>query len=128
MLYPTKSTTKAFEERFINNALPPIVIKQECSACYESGFAWVEVDLGDNIKHSAWTFCSCKKGKQTSQGSKYNLPVFDHEMKSLFKLKEFPLKAFVPSAFTVNYEKAMWDKVKSFKADLRLSDKFWSQK
>lgn len=123
------NATRDFENRLKQNEIPESrPTNLGCKDCYETGFAWLECDLGDGLKNSAWVYCSCSNGKRALDTDRFKLPRLDHEMKALFKVKNFPVRAFVPSAFTKNYEKALWSKVNDFDKDLRASEQFWDMK
>lgn len=127
MLYPTKpNASKTFEDRFKSNELKPVeVVPPLCKQCHETGFAWLMVESND-VKVSAWAYCNCKKGAIQFECKQYKLPKLDASMLSLFKIKEFPIQAFVPNAFTRDFEKALWLKVNLFKKNLKESEKFWN--
>jgi len=93
----------------------------DCPRCWDTGTVWVDVD-----GFSAWAFCRCAHGKDSRVKMNYLLPVYDYEMERLFRAKQFPVMAFIPSSFDsmkIGIEK----KARSYKDDLRMSEKFWSE-
>lgn len=116
-----KEFERQFKAREIRiEALVPAGLS--CVKCWATGFVWVDVD-----GIAAWAYCNCFEGRQKYKTSFWGLPLYDAEMASLFKLKAFPAKAFIPSAFD-SFKQGLNNKMGLFKNDLKLSEKFWSQK
>lgn len=115
-----------FENRFIEASLN--LEKErlqpnglECSRCWDTGTVWIDVD-----GISAWAFCRCKVGHDSKQVMPYRLPTYDYQMERLFPVKQFPVMAFIPSSFD-SMKVGMDKKARSYKDDLRLSERFWSE-
>ena len=132
-IYPVKSDAQIMEDRYrkgeivLNHIVDALKPKLICKSCYDSGYAWLLIEEG-MTKHSVWVYCNCKCGADKESIKTVKIPRLDSSLLSLYKVKEFPLKAFVPSNFTLNYEKALWNKVASFSNDLKNSEEFWSQR
>lgn len=130
--YPISDAHK-MEDRYrkgeivLNHIVDALKPKLICKSCYDSGYAWLLIEEGET-KHSVWVYCNCKCGADKESIKTVKIPRLDSSLLSLYKVKEFPLKAFVPSNFTLNYEKALWNKVASFSNDLKNSEEFWSQR
>lgn len=93
-----------------------------CGRCYATGFLWADID-----GIAAWVYCRCKRGKELHTSLFWALPLYDYEMERLFKLKPFPVQAFIPSVFN-SFKEGLNNKMALFKKDLKLSEKFWAQK
>lgn len=114
---------REFEKQFKARSIPDIIIPTglNCNRCADSGFVWVDVD-----GIAAWCFCRCIEGKLKHKCDQFKLPIYDYEMERLFKARPFPYKAFIPSSFK-SFDNGLESKARAFKADLRLSEKFWLQ-
>lgn len=114
---------REFERQFKARAIPDKIEPHglTCLRCFDCGFCWIDCD-----GIACWAYCRCKEGKIKYMGFQFKLPLYDYEMERLFKYKSFPIKAFTPSNF-VSMRVGLDQKVRDFKNDLRLSEKFWLQ-
>lgn len=113
----TKNFEQQFKARAISLEVKPIGL--DCVRCWDCGFIWVDCEGA-----AVWAYCRCKAGKQKHEGLPFKLPLYDYQMESLFKHKTFPEKAFIPSSFD-SFKQGLENKISLFKADLRLSERFW---
>jgi len=116
---------REFEARFKAREIPLEALSPSglsCNKCWDSGMVWVDCD-----GIPAWAYCRCYSGKQKSISGFWALPIYDYEMESLFKLKPFPAKAFIPSSFS-SFKIGLENKMAAFKKNIEMSEKFWMQK
>ena len=128
IMYPTKSRSSCelFEERFKKYELaplPPLPTPEEaCSHCFQTGFVWLLSP--DSV--SIWAFCDCPDGGSKKDAQDYKLPRYSIYLTG-YTVKDFPVKAFYPHIHNT-VEKQLWERVREFKKDLELSEKYWATK